>query len=519
MSNDKISKRIEAVLAERNLDYNELLDMQKEMIIEKLSIYHEELLFQNDELHRTNDELEKSTKLYFELFNQTPVPIIVIDINSKIERFNHAASALLMMKSKLSYFTDSIAPVSQDAYYLFLNELVKSNKGMSTEIDLLIGGKTYHVTLFANNFHQDLVHKIRVVVLDQTKQKEYRERIDFLVGHDQLTQIYNRRYYEEYCHTIVEKPFSKVGVVYIDLNNLKLVNDAFGHEEGDKVLILMCKKVNEILDEEDVFCRIGGDEFVIFIHRGTNSKIQNAIQKIRNQTQSMFVRDLEVSASVGSAIRTNEYMDIGNVIKIAEENMYQDKIYASKQGKLKIVGSILAALHGKHTTEEEHSNRVAELMYHFAKVLHYDESDCIRLRTAGLLHDIGKIALNYDIIEAKRPLTDDEFSEIKRHPEIGYKILLSSRTEALISETVLMHHERPDGKGYPRGLTDEHITESGKMLSICDSFDAMISERPYKKVFKIDDAINELYRCSGTQFDSNLVSIFVSNVVPLVYKK
>jgi diguanylate cyclase (GGDEF)-like protein/putative nucleotidyltransferase with HDIG domain len=515
LSEKKLSKEIESVLSQKNMDYNELLDLSKEMIIEKLSVYHEELLFQNDELQRSNMETETTKQLYQDLFDQTPVPILLISTNNQIIRLNESAKQLLKTNQELRLVTDYIAPSSQDDYYFFTRKIIQEKAKQTVQLDLLIGSKTYHVMMHANYLESSSNHPmIRLVVLDQTQQKEYQDQIDFLVEHDQLTNIYNRRYYEQHIKHLTKQSFHKVGVVYIDLNNLKLVNDAFGHEQGDKVLIQLCKNVQDRLEEKDVFCRIGGDEFVLFIKRSSNRKITQVMNDIRLITKSMHINDLEVSASVGTAIRTNEYMSIDNVIKVAEENMYQEKIYASRQGKLKIVGSILSALHGKHPIEELHSDRVAQLMYMFASRMGYDESDQTRLRSAGLLHDIGKIALNYSIIEAKRTLTKEEYEEIKRHPEIGYKILLSSRTEALISETVLMHHEHVDGSGYPRGLVSNQITEPAKMLTICDSFDAMISERPYKKPRTIEDAMKELQRCSGTQFDAELTKVFIEQVIP-----
>jgi putative nucleotidyltransferase with HDIG domain len=136
------------------------------------------------------------------------------------------------------------------------------------------------------------------------------------------------------------------------------------------------------------------------------------------------------------------------------------------------------------------------------------------LRTAGLLHDIGKIAIDYAIIDKAGALTDEEYLEVKKHPEIGYRILKSSIEYEDIAKTVLYHHERIDGSGYPKGIREDEIPLESKIISIADAYDAMVSLRPYKKrKITKEEAIEELIRCSDTQFDGEIVKVFIEKVI------
>jgi HD-GYP domain-containing protein (c-di-GMP phosphodiesterase class II) len=134
------------------------------------------------------------------------------------------------------------------------------------------------------------------------------------------------------------------------------------------------------------------------------------------------------------------------------------------------------------------------------------------LHTAGLLHDIGKIAISEEILNKPGKLAPNEWEEIKRHPDIGYRILGSSYDMLELAECILAHHERWDGLGYPKGLKGLEIPAEARMIAIADAYDAMTSERPYRKPLSKQDALSEIIRCSGSQFDPEIVTVFVEKV-------
>jgi len=181
-----------------------------------------------------------------------------------------------------------------------------------------------------------------------------------------------------------------------------------------------------------------------------------------------------------------------------------------------VIEGISATLHEKHPREEEHSRRVSGLAVQLGKALHLEDSVLVNLQTAGLLHDIGKIALDYRMIEKSSGLTEEEYAEVKKHSEIGYRILMTSGSFGDITGMVLSHHERMDGKGYPRQLKAGEIMLEARILCICDAFDAMTSNRPYRQALSVQEAVDELRRGSGQQFDGSLVKVFIEEVIGLM---
>lgn len=223
---------------------------------------------------------------------------------------------------------------------------------------------------------------------------------------------------------------------------------------------------------------------------------------------------IKLSISFGYCTKTIPNEDIQKIIRIAEERMYRDKLFKNTSQRKEIINGIISTLHAKHKREEAHSKRVSRLTEMLAIELQFDEALVVKMKTAGLLHDIGKIAIDYSILDKSCQLTEKEYQEIKKHSEIGFRILRDSAEFGDIADIILSHHERVDGKGYPRGLSNHQIRLESKMLAMCDAFDAMISERPYKEKSSIKDAVNELMVNADTQFDGKLVKVFVERVVP-----
>ena len=169
---------------------------------------------------------------------------------------------------------------------------------------------------------------------------------------------------------------------------------------------------------------------------------------------------------------------------------------------------IMQTLHETNPSEKIHSERVSKLCRKIGQAMELDEKMIKELEISGLMHDIGKIAINNDILNKPGKLTDSEFEEIKKHPEISYHILKSADVYTRLAEYVLSHHERWDGKGYPRGLSGEDIPLVSRIITVADAYEAMTATRTYKKAFSNEKAIEELKRCSGTQFDPEIVRAF-----------
>jgi putative nucleotidyltransferase with HDIG domain len=193
--------------------------------------------------------------------------------------------------------------------------------------------------------------------------------------------------------------------------------------------------------------------------------------------------------------------------------MYKNKLKYGKIMRRKTVNRIVEKINQEYAYEKEHTQEVADYSINMAKILGFRTAEVEDIKIAGLLHDIGKIGIPIDLLTKAKDLTTNEFDLIKRHPEISYQILKSVDQYVKIAKAVLHHHERWDGTGYPEGLAKEEIPLNSRILAIADAYQAMISERVYQKRKTKSEAIEELNRCSGFQFDPRLVRIFINEVL------
>lgn len=201
------------------------------------------------------------------------------------------------------------------------------------------------------------------------------------------------------------------------------------------------------------------------------------------------------------------------MLKSAEDYMYRHKVIESNSMRGNIINVILNTLYEKNPREERHSKRVSELCQRIGVAMGLSETEINKLKVSGLLHDIGKIAIEEQVLNKPGRLTDQEWNEIKRHPDIGYRILSSSLEMMEIVQYILFHHERFDGTGYPRGLKREEIPLLSRIIAVADAYDAMTNARTYKKALDKDAAIKELIQNKGTQFDPHIVDVFIEKVL------
>jgi len=192
--------------------------------------------------------------------------------------------------------------------------------------------------------------------------------------------------------------------------------------------------------------------------------------------------------------------------------MCKRKYFESPRIRVSTINAIISTPREKNKREEQHSNRVSVLCKSMGEALGLPNNNIEELKSVGLLHDIGKIGIDENILNKPGKLTENDWKEIKLHPEIGYRILSTVNEMAEMANDVLHHHEKWDGKGYPSGLKGEDIPFVSRIIAVADSYDAMTSYRAYKKALSEEDAINEIMRCSGTQFDPEIARVFVEKV-------
>lgn len=351
------------------------------------------------------------------------------------------------------------------------------------------------------------------IVRNITERKKAEERIIYLSFHDNLTGLYNRAYFEEEIKRQDTQRQLPLSFTIGDINRLKLVNDALGHLEGDKLISKVAELLKAFCRKEDVVSRWGGDEFTILLPKTKKEDAEEIINRIKNVCILTSKHKIPISISLGTATKEKINQDIQDVIKEAEDNMYRHKLIERKSIYSSIISSLERTLYEKSLETREHAERLKKLSQEMGKIIDLPNNKIDELSLLSTLHDIGKIALSEEILTNGRKLTKKEWVLVKKHPEIGYNICESNPQLAHIAEGVLGHHEWWNGEGYPHGLRGNKIPLTSRIISIVDAYDVMISGRTYKKAVTKREAIKELERCSGTQFDPELVGVFTGIVL------
>ena len=351
------------------------------------------------------------------------------------------------------------------------------------------------------------------ILRDITERNEKRAKIEYLSFHDQLTGLYNRRYYEEELKRLSTERNLPITLVMADVNGLKLTNDAFGHIAGDNLLKQLSEVLKSVCRADDIVARIGGDEFVLLLPMTDSKETRKIVQRISEALSQQKGDSIILSVSFGWATKTDPSMEMTEVFKMAEDDMYRQKLSESDSMRNSTINIIVKTLNAKNEREERHSSRVSEVCKAIGIAMSFNKNEADEMKTAGLLHDIGKIGIDEKVLNKEGVLTDDEWREMKRHSEIGYRILGAVPEFSHLARFVLEHHERWDGKGYPKGLKEEEICLEARILAVADSYDAMTSERSYRSSLSLPEVIEELRRNAGSQFDPVVASFFVEKVL------
>lgn len=351
------------------------------------------------------------------------------------------------------------------------------------------------------------------IIFDVTEREEAFDEIKYLSFHDHLTGLYNRRYFDNVLKLMNDERFLPLTIVIADVNGLKLINDSFGHAEGDNLLLKAAQIISDGCRKNDVSARIGGDEFAIILPNTNRNSADIVVQRIKNLQSNIWVKNLNLSMAFGYAVKEDVISDIGLVVSEAENKMYRNKMLESTNAKSRTIDVILKSLNEKCNGELDHANRVSQIAQAIAAEMNLGTDSVSRIGVAGLLHDIGKIGVDDDVLTKSGIYTPSDRLEIEKHSASGWRILNSSDEYANLADCILSHHENIDGKGYPSGLSGDSIPLEARIIAVSDAYDAMTRDRPYRKAIGKQAAIDELRKFSGTQFDSTVVSTFIDKLL------
>lgn len=462
------------------------------------------------------EELRASEEKYSSYIENAPYAVCVVDENGHYIEVNRAATEItgyareLLLKMSVTAITAEESLESAMCAF----ESLKSTGYMSAELTYTHrDGSTRWWTVNAVKISEN---RYLGFSSDITAKKDAEANLLHLSYHDFLTGLYNRRYFEDELKRIDIPSMLPLSIFMGDINGVKLVNDAFGHAEGDRLIIDSAKIISSCCRDEDTVARIGGDEFGILMPKTDTAAALDILDKIQaalnafdtNPDKGKFMH----SVSLGFATKRSIDEDVGQILKIAEEYMYQRKLLEHTSSHSVIISSIKATMLEKSHETEEHAERLVDLSKAVASGLNLPQIDQDRLELLATLHDIGKVGVSDYILTKPGKLSEAEWVEMKRHPEIGYRIAISSPDLIPVAESILCHHEWWDGSGYPQGLRGENIPLLSRILAIVDAYDAMTQDRPYRKATSHEEAIMEIEKNSGQQFDPRIVKIFIEKV-------
>lgn len=362
---------------------------------------------------------------------------------------------------------------------------------------------------------------------------------------DGLTKLYNHRYLHERLDEEIARGTrfgAAFSLVMLDIDFFKTYNDTYGHLAGDDVLSGIAQCIHSSIRTIDMPFRHGGEEFAVILPETTIEGAYIVAERIRERIEQKFRGGrAAVTASLGIASWPTDGVTKEQILASADKALYAAKATGrnrscvpsdvKKQGlvtmgaetetqriAISMIFALAATVDAKDHYTYGHSRKVSQYAVSMAEALNLTKEKITIIRNAGLLHDIGKIGIPDSILNKEGSLNEQEWRQIKTHPELGVEIL---RYVAELSNSlpiILNHHEHYDGSGYPSGLAGDKIPLEARLLAIADAYDAMTSLRPYHNQRSSKDAIDELKRCAGTNFDPELVDIFCRIVQPLVLK-
>lgn len=461
--------------------------------------------------------------IYFFTYEFTPTKVIY-NANALIVENMRSGVLLFDFEQKLVTANPIAMEIcnltSSDFEHLYLDDFLKQNalsfdvsnpKHQSIEItrDENNNPKWYQIG-FQNMYDSSKKYLGSLVLLyDNTDHYLNIQQLEYMANHDFLTKLYNRSYYLSIQDTITSQANYPISYVCWNINGLKTINNIYGNANGDIAVKSVADTISQEVGDKGHVFRFDGDEIIVILYNTLEEETLTLMRSIRKRIEAIYIHDIQVTAEFGMAILTDASDTLDQAYTKAKRSMTHKKMLNQKSLRSNIIESLKKSLQENNYDTEEHAERTSSMAVQLGKKLNLNDSSLKELELLAMLHDIGKLSIPDYILNKPSKLTNEEFEIMKTHTVKGFEIARITPELSNIAEYILHHHERWDGRGYPNGLRGEEIPLLSRIISIVDSHDVMTHDRVYHKAMSQEEAIKELQRCSGTQFDPNIVSIFL----------
>ncbi len=478
-----------------------------------------------EQLVKVFEDLKISEKKYRELLSNLRVGVAVHSTDGQILMANKEYFKLFGMTEKelknemllktwwpfIKENGEALSIEEYPAYKALKNNVAIYNYTMG--IKAFGKGETVWVEVdaFPQYNSEKSLKEIVTTLVDITNRKKSQAKIYEMSIYDNLTRLYNRNYFENELNKFKRKSLLSIGIVMCDLDGLKLINDTLGHHIGDDYLRIVADILRSCFRKNDLIARIGGDEFAIIMPNATLEHIKKGRYMLYNNIKKLNNSDrlIPISVSFGYSLSNNSIENLEEILKQADNNMYKEKLLHRQSNKNEIVQLLMKMLEARDFITEGHGERLKELGSSLAVAAGMSENEAEDIKLLAQFHDIGKVGIPDRILFKPDKLNAEELAEMKRHTDIGYRIASASPNLVHIADWIFKHHEWWNGKGYPLGIKEQHIPIQCRILSIVDAYDAMTNDRPYRKALTREQAINEIEKFSGKQFDPVLAKKFI----------
>lgn len=480
-------------------------------------------LTKNRELKEANKALAENKNHLRLILDSTAEAIFGVDMENKCTFCNACCLDILGMKNEAEI-------IGKDVHNLIHSKRIDGSPLPRTECNIIrtcMEGMAIHSedevfwrpdgTSFSveyNSFPQykdgEVIGAV-VTFIDNTLKKMHEQKIAYYSSHDSLTGLLNRSYFESMLRNLDNKKNLPISVIMGDLNGLKLTNDIFGHVAGDELLVKTAKILKETCREEDIIARLGGDEYIILLPKTKISHAMQIIGRIHDALSKENVNALKCSMSLGCDTKIDASKSIKATIKNAENQMYKEKTLNRHKINSDMMNAVIMLLYRKNEREEEHSEAVSDWCRSIGEAIGLSETEIAKLRSAGFLHDIGKICIPDKILSKKGERTREEEIEYMQHPIIGYRIMNLFDNTLNLAEGVFSHHEQWDGKGFPRGLKGGEIPLMARIIAVADRYDNLLNNHQGHALSR-SEAAAQLKKEAGIRLDPNLIDVFVNMI-------